>query len=198
MRTLYQILGLPQGANEQQVKVAFRALARRLHPDVNDGDQTAEQRFKEVNQAYETLADPAARAAYDRALVCRQEVTRRRFWSFAGTASVTFALTATTILFAVWWRTGALPSVQSSARVVEGASGTSTQLGIPRLACYRRAGAGERVGLLTKMPASVSQSSTLQTCSQSIRERQVMMCAPFNQLMVRRYCAFLPPRTSQA
>ena len=191
MRTLYQILGLPQGANEQQVKVAFRALARRLHPDVNDGDQTAEQRFKEVNQAYETLADPAARAAYDRALVCRQEVTRRRFWSFAGTASVTFALTATTILFAVWWRTGALPSVQSSARVVEGASGTSTQLGIPRnevdaaqsegtvgmLSQGRRRGAGwttyqnARFSFAIKYPADVFAIDT-GTASDDVRTFQ--------------------------
>ena len=49
MRTLYQILGLPPDASQQQVKAAFRTLARRFHPDVNAGDQTAEQRFKEVN-----------------------------------------------------------------------------------------------------------------------------------------------------
>jgi hypothetical protein len=102
MSTLYQILGLQQGANQQQVKAAFRTLARRFHPDVNSGDQAAEQRFKEVQDAYETLADPGARAAYDRALVCYQDKTRRRFWSLARTAVATFALTSTVSL-AVWW-----------------------------------------------------------------------------------------------
>jgi curved DNA-binding protein CbpA len=57
MSTLYQVLGLPRGANQEQVKTAFRTLARRFHPDVNAGDETAEQRFKEVNSAYETLAN---------------------------------------------------------------------------------------------------------------------------------------------
>ena len=81
MSTLYQVLGLPRGANQEQVKTAFRTLARRFHPDVNAGDETAEQRFKEVNSAYETLANPEARAAYDRALVCRQSESRRRLGS---------------------------------------------------------------------------------------------------------------------
>ena len=71
MSTLYHILGLPKGANHEQVKAAFRTRARRFHPDVNAGNAAAEERFKEVSQAYETLADPTARAAYDRALVCR-------------------------------------------------------------------------------------------------------------------------------
>jgi DnaJ domain len=84
------------------VKAAFRTLARRFHPDLNAGDQTAEQRFKEVNHAYETLADPGARAAYDRALVCRVEATRRRSWTFAATATATFVVTASALSVAVW------------------------------------------------------------------------------------------------
>ena len=51
MGTLYQVLGLPRDANQEQVKAAFRTLARRFHPDVNAGDETAVQRFKEVNSA---------------------------------------------------------------------------------------------------------------------------------------------------
>jgi len=132
MRTLYQVLELPQGANEKQVKVAFRALARRFHPDVNAGDQTAEQRFKEVNQAYKTLVDPTARAAYDRALVCRRMGTRRRFWSLAVTASASFALTASIVCLAVWWRTGALLLVQPLARGVDSTPGMPTQQLSPR------------------------------------------------------------------
>jgi DnaJ domain len=103
MSTLYHILGLPQGATQEQVKAAFRALARRFHPDVNAGSETAEQRFKEVNQAYETLADPGARAAYDRALVRRAVEVRRRRWTFAATAATTFALTTSAIAPALWW-----------------------------------------------------------------------------------------------
>jgi curved DNA-binding protein CbpA len=128
MRTLYQVLGVPQGANAQQVKVAFRMLARQFHPDVNGGDQTAEQRFKEVNQAYETLADPEARAVYDRALVCRQEGTRRRQWSLAGTALATCALTASTVLLVAWWRTGSLQSAQMPGRGIEGSPSMTQQV----------------------------------------------------------------------
>jgi curved DNA-binding protein CbpA len=103
MSTLYQVLGLPRGATEQQVKAAFRTLARRFHPDLNAGDEAAEQRFKEVNHAYETLADPGARAAYDRALACRLVDARKRFWTLAATATATFALTAGTVSLAAWW-----------------------------------------------------------------------------------------------
>src|SRR5262245_3785799 len=100
--TLYQVLGLPQAATERQVKAAFRVLARRFHPDVNAGDQIAEERFKEVNQAYETLADPEARKVYDRALVCRQSEAQRRSRSLTNTTAAAFALTASTI-FLTWW-----------------------------------------------------------------------------------------------
>jgi hypothetical protein len=103
MSTLYHVLGLPQSASHEQVKAAFRSLARRFHPDVNAGNNAAEQRFKEVNQAYETLADPGARAAYDRALMCRVAEVRRRRWTFAATAAATFVLTTSIIGPALWW-----------------------------------------------------------------------------------------------
>ncbi len=121
MSTLYQVLGLPRGANEQQVKTAFRTLARRFHPDLNAGDQTAEQRFKEVNHAYETLADPGARATYDRALVCRLESARRRSWTFAATATATFVVTASAVSVALWLsrHAGAPQPVQQQAAGIE-------------------------------------------------------------------------------
>lgn len=103
MNTLYHILGLPQGASHEQVKSAFRTLARRFHPDVNTGNAASEQRFKEVSQAYETLADPSARAAYDQALVCRTVEARRLFWTFGATVAATFALTTCAIGLALWW-----------------------------------------------------------------------------------------------
>src|SRR5262249_8671809 len=103
MSALYHVLGLPEGASHEQVKVAFRTLARRFHPDVNAGGDAAEQRFKEVSGAYETLADPSARVAYDRALVCRAAEMRRRRWTFAATAATTFALTTGAIGLGLWW-----------------------------------------------------------------------------------------------
>jgi molecular chaperone DnaJ len=64
-RDYYEILGLSRGASEQDVKAAFRRLAKDCHPDRHPGDKTAEQRFKELNEAHETLRDPQKRAAYD-------------------------------------------------------------------------------------------------------------------------------------
>lgn len=103
MSTLYQILGLQQGATEQELKTAFRRLARRLHPDVNGGDPTTEQRFKEVSEAYRTLSDPESRSAYDLILVCQQKSARNRFLSSAATAMAAFILTAAVLFLAALW-----------------------------------------------------------------------------------------------
>jgi curved DNA-binding protein len=61
----YKTLGVAKTATEKEIKQAFRKLARKLHPDVNPGDKTAESRFKEVNEAYEVLGDPDKRKKYD-------------------------------------------------------------------------------------------------------------------------------------
>jgi molecular chaperone DnaJ len=65
-RDYYEILGVKAGASEQDLKSAFRRTAKDCHPDVAPGDKNAEQRFKELNEAYEVLKDPQKRAAYDR------------------------------------------------------------------------------------------------------------------------------------
>lgn len=62
----YQILGVERGASEQEIKQAYRKLARKYHPDINPGDKQAEARFKEINEAYEVLSDKDKRAKYDR------------------------------------------------------------------------------------------------------------------------------------
>jgi molecular chaperone DnaJ len=62
----YTTLGLERGADEAAIKAAFRKAAMKYHPDRNQGDASAEQKFKEVNEAYEVLSDPQKRAAYDR------------------------------------------------------------------------------------------------------------------------------------
>ena len=62
----YQILGVSRDADEKEIKAAYRKLARKYHPDVNPGDKAAEEKFKEINEAYQVLSDPEKRAAYDR------------------------------------------------------------------------------------------------------------------------------------
>ncbi len=65
-RDPYEVLGVQRDASEQQIKKAFRALARELHPDVNAHDPQAEEKFKEAAEAYEILSDAERRATYDR------------------------------------------------------------------------------------------------------------------------------------
>ena len=65
-RDYYEVLGVQRNANEQELKSAFRRLAKDFHPDKNPGDKVAEQKFKELAEAYEVLKDPQKRAAYDR------------------------------------------------------------------------------------------------------------------------------------
>jgi len=62
----YAILGVPRDAGAQDIKKAFRKLARQHHPDVAKDKQTSEARFKEINEAYEVLGDPVKREKYDR------------------------------------------------------------------------------------------------------------------------------------
>jgi DnaJ-class molecular chaperone len=62
----YQTLGIGRSATPDEVKAAYKRLARKFHPDLNPGDRAAEERFKEVNEAHEVLADPDKRKLYDR------------------------------------------------------------------------------------------------------------------------------------
>ncbi len=61
----YKILGVDKKATEKEIRQAYRKLARKYHPDVNPGDKTAEEKFKEINEANEVLSDPEKRKKYD-------------------------------------------------------------------------------------------------------------------------------------
>src|SRR2546421_3878335 len=65
-RDPYEVLGVPRDASADEIKSAYRRLARRYHPDVNRDDPQAEEKFKEVGEAYSVLSDTSRRAKFDR------------------------------------------------------------------------------------------------------------------------------------
>ena len=64
-RDYYEVLGVDKGADDAAIKKAYRTLAKKYHPDMNPGDKVAEEKFKEVNEAYGVLSDADKKAKYD-------------------------------------------------------------------------------------------------------------------------------------
>jgi DnaJ-class molecular chaperone len=94
MKNYYQVLGIDRAAGQEEIKRAFRRMASLYHPDHNpQAPKEAEEKFKEMNQAYEVLSDEARRRQYDRLILIQQrrpqrrEVTMKEFlnWGFTGT-----------------------------------------------------------------------------------------------------------------
>ena len=79
LRNPYDVLGLSNSADAAEIKTAYRRLALQYHPDRNPGDKGAEERFKEISEAYATLRDPEARARYDRFGSTRPQASRPDF-----------------------------------------------------------------------------------------------------------------------
>ncbi len=103
MSQLYGVLGVARRADSAQIKTAFRKMAKACHPDLHGGDRAAEERFKEINLAYETLGKPEARAHYD--AVCAQERARRwrHLRSVAATMTASFFLTVSSGALVGMW-----------------------------------------------------------------------------------------------
>lgn len=103
MRNFYDVLGVDPGANENQIKEAFRILAKVFHPDLNAGDEQAERHFKEIRQAYSILIDPRTRGAYALGLAHQRRTARRRVSSAVMMGFATSMLSTIVISLVMVW-----------------------------------------------------------------------------------------------
>ena len=87
MRDPYEVLGVSKSASPEDIKKAYRKLAKKLHPDLNPGDKAAEEKFKKVTAAYDILGDAEKRGRYDRGEIdaSGQETPQQRYYrEYAG------------------------------------------------------------------------------------------------------------------
>ena len=118
MGNWYEVLGTTSKADDEQIKSAFRNLAKTFHPDLNAGDRKAEERFKEVKRAYEVLRDPGARAIYDTYLAKKRSGARQRLRKAVATMSAACVLSsATSFFYIIWLRGERFPLAQEHATV---------------------------------------------------------------------------------
>ena len=78
-RDYYEVLGVAKNATEAEIKKAYRAVAKKNHPDMNPGDKEAEARFKEASEAYAVLSDPEKRRQYDPVSYTHLDVYKRQY-----------------------------------------------------------------------------------------------------------------------
>jgi hypothetical protein len=103
MYDLYAILGLTRSASRDEIRAAYRALAKRHHPDLNSGDRQSEWLIKGINRAFEILGNPESRAAYDREVEQERAAIRRRFWGSAAIGAATFIMTVISVWLTSMW-----------------------------------------------------------------------------------------------
>ena len=144
-RDFYEVLGVGRGASAEEIKKAYRKLAREYHPDRNPDDSEAEQRFKEVQQAYDTLSDAEKRKQYDAGGMFGGFGRRGGTGGPAGG----FGADIGDIFSTLFRRGGAGPQQPTRGRDLE----TEVQLG------FREAIDG------TEIPVTVPKQSTCKTCS---------------------------------
>ena len=106
MSDFYAVLGVARSADSKQIQSAFRNLAKTCHPDLYGGDRKAEQRFKEIGAAYETLSHAESRATYDLARAEARNKARSRLRKAAATMTASFILTVSSGLLAGLWVIG--------------------------------------------------------------------------------------------
>jgi len=75
-RNYYLLLGIPPDADQARIKTVYRSLAKRFHPDANQGSETAAELFRQINEAYRILSNPKAREKYDRTLKAEEQLRR--------------------------------------------------------------------------------------------------------------------------
>ena len=148
MRDLYSVMGLSRRATSDEIKAAYRALAKRYHPDVNAGDELGELRTKEINRAYTTLGDPEARVAYDLELAHQRAAARRRFWRSAAIGAATCILMASSVGLLTVWRQNAsiLQSQKADPAVLGGDESAGKAQPAQVVASRGHAGSGGRDG----------------------------------------------------
>ena len=125
MRSCYEVLGTSSEADRSQLKSAFRNMAKTFHPDLHGGDPRAQERFKEINRAYQVLRDPRTRTAHDAFLAEKRSGARRRTRKAAATMSATCLLSgAVCLALMIWLQGGRFPLAldHETARLVEKAT----------------------------------------------------------------------------
>jgi len=174
----YGILGVAKNADADEIKKAYRKLARKHHPDVNPGDPEAEERFKEIAEAYHVVSDPERRAAYDRGPEqFAQEFDlsdfMRQFGGGMGRGGVHFGVGGLGDIFDVFGAQGQRPG--GGARRAQARPGRDVEVTVPlqfreavegaeRTVRYQVQGAGggvETVSTKVRIPAGVEDGKRI-------------------------------------